>query len=147
MRNQPFHILLVEDNTADVFLFHEELEQAKLNYGLTVIGDGAEALAFVRGEGQYAASPVPDIAVLDLNLPKADGIQVLRAIRHSERLARVPVVITSSSDSLPPDVGAEQLHLNRYIRKPLELEDFLKIGAALKEVLDESQPSRVAADA
>jgi hypothetical protein len=68
-------------------------------------------------------------------------------MRNSERLARVPVVITSSSDSLPSEAGAEQLHISRYIRKPLELADFLKIGAALKEVLDENQPSRAAADA
>lgn len=139
MHNRPVHILLVEDNAADVFLFHKALEEAELNYELTVIDDGAEALAFVRGEGKYAESPRPNIAVLDLNLPKNDGVQVLRAIRHSERLACVPVVVTSSSESLPAQAKAEQLHVTRYIRKPPDLEDFLKIGAVLKEVLDESE--------
>ena len=139
MHSRPVHILLVEDNAADVYLFHKALEQAELNYEVTVIDDGAEALAFVRGEGKYAESLRPNIAVLDLNLPKNDGIQVLRAIRQSERLAFVPVVITSSSESLPASAKAEQLHINRYIRKPPDLEDFLKIGAVLKEVLEESE--------
>jgi CheY-like chemotaxis protein len=132
-------ILLVEDNPADVYLFRLALDAAGLNYELTVIADGAEALAFVQGEGKHASNPPPDLVVLDINLPKSDGIQVLRAIRRNERFANIPVVITSSSPSLPPRAAAEQLDFARYIRKPPDLEDFLRIGEVLKDVLLQSK--------
>ena len=99
--DEPVRILLVEDNTADVYLFRKALLGAELNFELTVIEDGGRAIAFVRGEGEYAGSPVPDLVVLDLSLPKNDGIQVLEAIRATKRFANVPVVITSSSPSPP----------------------------------------------
>ena len=139
MSGELFRILVVEDNTADVYLFRKALESAELNFELTVIEDGAEAIAFVLGEGKYAGSPAPALAVLDLNLPKNEGTEVLQAIRQSKHLANLPVVIMSSSASPSDRVKAEQLRVERFIVKPSNLEDFLKIGTVLKEVLLESR--------
>jgi len=98
---EPVRILLVEDNDADVYLFRKALKNAGLNFDLTVIEDGGRAIAFIRGEGQYAGSPVPDLAIIDLSLPKDDGIEVFEAIRAAERFADMPVVIASSSAKPP----------------------------------------------
>ena len=137
--DEPVRILLVEDNTADVYLFRKALLGVELNFELTVIEDGSTAIAFVRGEGEYAGSPVPDLAVLDLSLPKNDGIQVLEAIRATKRFANVPVVITSSSPSPPARLKDEHLQVVRYVMKPPDLEDFLQIGKALKGILRQSK--------
>jgi CheY-like chemotaxis protein len=99
-------------------------------------------MAFVRGDGEYAASPVPDIAIIDLNLPKHDGIQILEAIRAAERFADMPVVVTSSSAAPSARLKAEHLLVARYITKPPDLEEFLQIGSAVKEILLESQARR-----
>jgi CheY-like chemotaxis protein len=128
-------ILLVEDNAADVYLLRKAIAAANFEVELTVIEDGAEALAFVRAEGKYAARGVPDLAVLDLNLPKNEGTAVLTAIRQTKDVANVPVVITSSSPSPSDRSRVELLGIERYVVKPTDLEEFLKIGAILKEVL------------
>jgi CheY-like chemotaxis protein len=128
-------ILLVEDNEADVYLFRKALETAKLQVELTVMPDGAEALAFVRREGKYSASSVPDLVVLDLNLPKDGGIQVLRAIREKETFSNVPVAIVSSSASPQDRHETDKLGVDRYITKPPNLEEFLKIGQIFRELL------------
>jgi CheY-like chemotaxis protein len=99
MHSELFHILLVEDNAADVYLFRKALETAEVNFELTVISDGAEALTFVGREGKYSEHPVPDLAVLDLNLPRKGGDEILEAIHASRYFANVPVVIASSSSS------------------------------------------------
>jgi CheY-like chemotaxis protein len=137
--DEPFRVLLVEDNTADTYLFRKALAAAELNFELTVIEDGGRAIAFVCGEGEYAGSPVPDLVVLDLSLPKNDGIQVLKAIRATGRFAGTPVVMTSSSPSPPACLQEENLQLARYIMKPPDLEDFLQIGRVLKEILLQRQ--------
>jgi len=142
MSVELFRILLVEDNAADTYLFRKALEEAELNFELTVIEDGAEALAFVRGEGDYAGRQSPDLAVLDLNLPKNEGTEVLAALRQSEDLANMPVVITSSSPSPRDRMRTEQLRVQRYIMKPVNLADFMQIGTVLKEVLLESKAKR-----
>ena len=97
--------------------------------------DGAEALAFVQGEGRYSARSVPDLVVLDLNLPKDGGIQVLRAIRERETFSNVPVAVVSSSASPQDRDETGKLGVDRYIRKPSDLEEFLKIGQIFKELL------------
>src|SRR5215471_4441512 len=99
MSDRPFRILLVEDNAADTWLLRKALQNAALNFELIQIEDGAEALAFVRGEGEYAGSVTPDLAVVDLNLPKNDGVEVLEALRKSKSFSNVPVVIVTSSTS------------------------------------------------
>jgi len=137
--DEPVRILLVEDNPADVYLFRKALLGVELNFELTVIEDGGRAIAFVRGEGEYAGSPVPDLVVLDLSLPKDDGMQVLETIRATKRFANAPVVITSSSPSPPARLQDEHLQVVRYIMKPPDLKDFLRIGSALKGILLQSK--------
>jgi CheY-like chemotaxis protein len=135
-------ILLVEDNVADVYLFRMALQNAELNFELTVINDGGGAMAFARGEGMYAGAPVPDLALIDLSLPKNDGLQVLEAMRETARFADMPVVVLSSSASPPPRIKDERLRVARYIVKPPNLEEFLRIGTVLKEILLQSQARR-----
>ena len=138
MKGEPFRILLVEDNEADVYLFRKALRTAGLDFNLIVMEDGGRAIEFVRGEGGHAGRPIPDLAVIDLSLPKNDGVQVLDAIRADERFAGVPVVLTSSSATPPARLSETNLRVARYITKPPGLEEFLYIGAALKDILLES---------
>jgi CheY-like chemotaxis protein len=135
----PVHILLVEDNAADIYLFEKALLNAGLVFELTVIEDGGQAVAFVRGKGEYATHPVPDIAIIDLNLPKRDGIEVLEALRVAEGFERIPVVVTSSSSLPHTSLEQEHLRVARYITKPPDLEAFLQIGDIVKEILLESR--------
>lgn len=133
--NRTFHILLVEDNDADVYLMRHALQDAGLDVELTVIEDGAEALAFVRQEGKYAGSPIPDIAILDLNLPKVGGAVVLQAMRQSEAMSAVPVAIMTSSATPREQAETAELGISRFITKPPDLEGFLQVGQVLKEIL------------
>lgn len=138
MANERVRILLVEDNPGDIYLFRKAFETAGLNFELTVLRDGGAAIAFVQGEEIEAGSLVPDLIVMDLNLPKHDGAQVLQAIRNNERFARVPVVIASSFPTLNlPE--HQKLSVAKYIRKPSDLTEFLNIGAALKQVVFENK--------
>ena len=130
-----FRILLVEDNAADVYLMRQALKGAGLNFELTVIEDGADALSFARRLGKYANSPIPDLAVIDLNLPKNGGGEVLAAMRQSETLSKVPVAIMTSSSAPAEQLRVSVLGVQRFITKPPILEEFLQIGELLKEVL------------
>jgi CheY-like chemotaxis protein len=141
MTGDTVRILLVEDNAADVYLFRKALQSAGLNFELTVIDDGGAAMAFIHGEGKHSGTPVPDIAVLDFSLPKNDGLQVLEALRKSERFADMPVIITSSS-AKPPASLSQNLRVARYIMKPPDLEDFLQIGVAVKEIVLQNEAQR-----
>jgi two-component system, chemotaxis family, response regulator Rcp1 len=133
-------ILLVEDNDADVYLFRKALAAADFKFEITLAQDGAEALAFVRGEGKYSARSVPDLVVLDLNLPKDGGVQVLRAIRERETFSNVPVAVVSSSASPQDRDETDKLGIDRYVRKPADLEEFLKVGQIFKELLFPHSP-------
>ena len=135
MTDERFEILLVEDNAADAYLFRKALETAELDFELTILTDGAEALAFIRREGPYAKVVAPDLVIMDLNLPKNDGAEILTALRRSEEFSNVPVVVTSSSSSPRDQEKVMQLGIERYIRKPPDLEDFLQIGPILKDIL------------
>jgi CheY-like chemotaxis protein len=135
MNEKRFEILLVEDNAADAHLFRKALETANLNFELTVLTDGEEALAFVRREGRYANVVRPDLAIMDLNLPKSDGAEVLAALRNSQEFSNVLVVVASSSSYPRDNERVTQLGIARYIRKPTDLEDFLHIGLILKDIL------------
>lgn len=132
---QIFHILLLEDNPADIYLFREAFKSAGLNFVLTVIENGADGLAFARRQGKYAASSVPDLALLDLNLPKCGGASVLEAMRQNKDLERVPAFIVSSTAGPREQARAKELGIERFITKPPDLEDFLQIGQVVKEVL------------
>ena len=128
---ERFHILLVEDNSAEVYLFRKALTAAGLDFDLTVIEDGGKAMVYIRGN----ASPVPDLAVIDVSLPKNDGVHLLEAFRASPRFSGVPVVVSSSSNVPPPRLDLNKLRVERYIPKPPDLEAFMSIGEVLKDIL------------
>ena len=130
---QPIEILLVEDNPGDVDLTKEALEGAKVCNRLHVADDGAKAIAFLRKEGEYAAAPRPDLILLDLNLPKKDGRQVLAEIKAVPELAQIPVVILTTSDAEEDILRAYQLHANCYITKPVDFAQFLKVIKTIED--------------
>lgn len=136
------HILVVEDNPADVDLLRLALERAELDCDLTVIADGGDALALVQ-HPWTADSQLPDLVLLDLNLPKNDGLEVLSAMRGNPELARVSVAVLSSSSSPRDRTKMEAFGICRYITKPLGLDEYLEIGWVLKELLNrgKSEPS------
>jgi CheY-like chemotaxis protein len=138
--SEKAQILVVEDNPGDVMLLQMALESAGVACELTVIGDGGEALARVRQMGSAGAAAL-DLAILDLNLPKNDGIEILAGLRGNPWFAGVPVVILTSSSSPRELARIKGLQVARYITKPLDFEDYLKIGLILKDLLAERNRS------
>ena len=126
-------ILLVEDSPADVRLTREALKEAKVHNEIHVIQDGMAALAFLRKQGQYAASPRPDLILLDLNLPKKDGREVLAEIKQDDDLKRIPVVVLTTSRAEADVVRSYDLHANAYVTKPVDLTQFLHVIRSLEE--------------
>jgi two-component system response regulator len=124
-------ILLVEDSPTDILMTREALEQAKLINRLHVVEDGAEALAFLHRQGQHAAVPRPDLILLDLNLPKKNGQEVLAELKADEVLKLIPVVILTTSKAEEDIVKAYGLHANCYISKPVDFASFVKIIQAI----------------
>ena len=135
-------IVLVDDNPADVRLLRLALDNAHLDCELIVIDDGAEALAFVRQQGQDARNSPPDLAVLDFNLPKSDGFQILNAMRENRAFTGVPVAVLSSGLSPRDMAKIQEFSLARYITKPSTLEEFLKIGSSLKALIERGSDER-----
>jgi CheY-like chemotaxis protein len=130
---QPIEILLVEDNPGDVDLTKEALEGAKVCNRMSVVDDGAKALEFLHKTGPYADAPRPDLILLDLNLPKKDGRQVLADIKAVPELAQIPVVILTTSDADEDILRAYQLHANCYITKPVDFAQFLKVVRTIED--------------
>ena len=130
---RPIEILLVEDNPGDVDLTREALERAKVANRLHVLDDGAEAIEFVFRRGRYADAPRPDIILLDLNLPKKDGRQVLAEIKADRELAEIPVVVLTTSQADEDILRAYQLHANCYITKPVDFGQFLRVVESIEE--------------
>ena len=126
-RNGPIEILLVEDNPGDERLTREALTEGKVYSNLHWVKDGVEALEFLRKQGRYAGKPRPDIILLDLNLPKKDGREVLQEIKADERLMRIPVVILTTSKAEEDVLKTYTLHANCYVTKPVDLEQFIKV--------------------
>jgi CheY-like chemotaxis protein len=124
---KPVVILLVEDNPGDVRLTREALKEGKMSNRLSVVGDGVEALNFLRREGKYSDAPRPDIVLLDLNLPKKDGREVLAEIKADENLRRIPVVVLTTSQAEQDILKVYNLHANCYITKPVDLDQFIKV--------------------
>jgi CheY-like chemotaxis protein len=133
MRN--IRIFVAEDNSGDVELLRMALQTAEVVCELIVVSDGREALDFVRQQGKYAGHQPPDLAVLDLNLPKNDGLEVLAALRANEAFSRVPVAIVSSSSAPQELAKMQSLRVDRFIPKPPDLDQYLRIGTTLKELL------------
>jgi len=131
--SHPIDILLVEDNPGDVRLTIEALKEDKLQNNLHVVKDGIEAMAFLHQEGEYANAPRPDLILLDLNLPKKDGREVLNEIKADEGLKRIPVVVLTNSQAEEDILKTYDLHANCYITKPVNLEQFVKVVRSIEQ--------------
>jgi CheY-like chemotaxis protein len=129
----PIEILLVEDNPGDIRLTREALRDGKIYNNLYVVRDGVEAMAFLRKTGQYARAPRPDLILLDLNLPRKDGHEVLAEVKTDENLRRIPVVILTTSQAEEDIIKTYDLHVNCYITKPVDLDQFVKIVKSIEE--------------
>jgi CheY-like chemotaxis protein len=125
--SKPLEILIVEDNEGDVGLIEEVFEEAKIKTNIHVAEDGEEAVLYLRGEGKFFGSPRPDIIILDLNLPKKDGREVLREIKEDSSLKNIPVVVLTTSSNKKDIHGVYGLHANAYITKPLDFDQFIKV--------------------
>jgi len=132
MSARPVRILLVEDSPGDVRLTQEALKEGKVRNDLHVATDGVEAMAFLRREGEYADVPRPDLILLDLNLPKKDGREVLAEIRADGRLKRIPVVVLTTSRDEEDILKAYGLSANCYITKPVDLDQFIDVIKAIE---------------
>ncbi len=130
---RPVNILLVEDNPGDADLAREALESSKVNNELHVVEDGVKAMSFLRGEGVYSDTPHPDLILLDLNLPKKDGRQVLEEIKQDDNLKRIPVVILTTSKAEEDVLRSYNLHANCYITKPIDLNQFLHVVRSIED--------------
>jgi CheY-like chemotaxis protein len=130
---KSINILLVEDNPGDVRLTREALNENKIVNELSLAGDGEEALKFLRKENGYENAPKPDLILLDLNLPKKDGRQVLAEIKNDEKLKRIPVIILTSSKAEEDILKMYNLHANCYITKPIDLKQFMMVIKTIEE--------------
>ncbi|MBI3604092.1 MAG: response regulator [Nitrospirae bacterium] len=129
----PIDILLVEDNPGDVRLTKEALSASKLSNQLHVVPDGVEALAYLHQQGPYAQQPRPDLILLDLNLPKKDGREVLADIKADPLLKRIPVVVLTTSQAEQDILKTYELHANCYVTKPVDLDQFVEVVRSIKD--------------
>jgi CheY-like chemotaxis protein len=136
-------ILLAEDNPADVYLIREALREHGVEASVRVASDGREVLRLICPEKTEAPAPHFDLIILDLNLPRHDGIEILEQLRGSALLSSVPVVVLTSSDSPRDQKIANQLGATRYLRKPSNLEQFLALGEILKSLMDGTHAASV----
>ena len=132
MNSRTIEILLVEDNPGDARLTLEAFKEGKVVNNLTVMGDGVEALAYLRRQGQYANAVQPDLILLDLNLPKKDGREVLAEIKADERLRNIPVIVLTTSAAEEDIARAYSRHANCYITKPVDLNQFLHVVQSIE---------------
>lgn len=123
----PVEILLIEDDPGDVLMTKEALADAKMANELHVVNNGEEALAFLFREGPYADAPRPGLILLDLNLPRVDGREVLARIKAEEELRRIPVVVLTTSEAEEDVLRSYDLHANAYVTKPVDFEAFVKV--------------------
>jgi chemotaxis family two-component system response regulator Rcp1 len=131
---KPIEILLVEDNPGDVRLTVEALKESKMrNNNMSVVGDGVEALAFLHREGKYADAPRPDLILLDLNLPKKGGHEVLAEIKADENLRCIPVVVLTASEAEQDITRAYDLHADCYITKSFDLDQFVMVVKSIED--------------
>ena len=129
----PIEILLVEDNPGDVRLTQEAIREAKIRNRLNVVTDGEEAVAYVRRQGNFADQPRPDLILLDLNLPKKDGREVLQDLKSDPDLHRIPVVVLTSSAAEQDILSTYDLYANAYVTKPVDLEQFMHVVASIQD--------------
>jgi len=130
---KAIEILLVEDNPGDARLAQEAIHEAKWENHLNWVHDGIEAIHFLRRQGRYGSAPRPDLILLDLNLPRKDGREVLAEIKQDDHLRRIPVIILSTSDAEEDILRAYKLKANSYISKPVHLNEYVRIVKSLQE--------------
>jgi CheY-like chemotaxis protein len=123
----PIEVLLVEDDPGDVLMTQEAFEEHKVRNNLAVVNDGAEAIAYLRREGRYSDAPRPDLVLLDLNLPRRDGREVLAEIKNDPELRQIPVVVLTTSQADEDIARSYQLHANAYVTKPVDFERFIEV--------------------
>ncbi len=126
-------VLLVEDDPGDVLMTREAFEDYKVHNELHVVNDGTEAMAFLRREGDKADAPRPDLVLLDLNLPRMDGREVLQAIKSDPELASIPVVVLTTSEAEEDVLRSYSLHANAYVTKPVDFERFIQVVRQIDE--------------
>jgi CheY-like chemotaxis protein len=130
---RPIEVLLVEDDEGDVLMTREALEEGKVRTHLTVVGDGVEAMDYLRRAGRYAEAVRPDIVLLDLNLPKRNGRQVLADVKADPDLRRIPVVVLTTSEAEDDVLGSYDLHANAYVTKPVDFDRFVEVIRQIDE--------------
>jgi CheY-like chemotaxis protein len=130
---RPIEVLLVEDDEGDVVMTREALDEGKVVNRLHVAPDGVAAIEFLRREGPHADAPRPDLILLDLNLPRRDGRQVLAEVKADEDLRRIPVVVLTTSEAEEDIVRSYDLHANAYITKPVDFERFVQVVQQIDE--------------
>ena len=129
----PIEVLLVEDDPGDVLMTQEAFEEHKVRNRLTVVSDGAEALSYLRREGQYAGAVRPDLILLDLNLPRMDGRELLAQIKADDALRAIPVVILTTSRADEDILRSYDLHANAYVTKPVDFDRFIAVVRQIDE--------------
>ena len=130
---RPIHILLVEDNPGDARLTKEALKEGKVRNDLVVVPDGVEAMAYLRQTGPYRDAARPDLILLDLNLPRMDGREVLAEVKADDRLKTIPVVVLTTSRSEQDILKSYGLHANCYVTKPVDLEQFITVIRSIED--------------
>jgi DNA-binding response OmpR family regulator len=131
--DKPLEILLVEDNKGDIGLITEFFIDSKIRTNLHIAEDGEEAIRFLCGKDQFLGSPLPDIIILDWNLPKKDGSEVLKEIKENNNLKSIPVIILTTSSAEKDMVRAYDLHANAYIIKPLDFDEFMTVIGSIQD--------------
>jgi CheY-like chemotaxis protein len=126
-------VLLVEDDPGDVLLIREAFEDNKVHNRLHVVADGVEALSFLRREGEHADAPQPDLVLLDLNLPRKDGREVLAEVKGDDALQHIPVVVLTTSKAEEDVLRSYKLHANAYVTKPVDFERFIDVVRQIDE--------------
>lgn len=130
---RPITVLIVEDNRADIRLVQEVLKEGKICIGLNIAEDGIEAMAYLRKEDKYKDADTPDVVLLDLNMPKKNGFEVLEEMKEDEYLRRIPVIVMTISKTEEDILKSYNLHANAYIVKPVELNQFVEAVRSIKD--------------
>jgi CheY-like chemotaxis protein len=131
--SRPIEVLLVEDDPGDVLMTQEAFKDYKIANTLTVVTNGEDAIAYLRKQGRFADVATPDLVLLDLNLPRRDGREVLRDVKSDPELRRIPVVVLTTSDAEEDVLASYDLHANAYVRKPVDFEQFVTAVRAIDD--------------
>lgn len=131
--SSPVRILVVDDDPGDVLMIEEALEGSDVDKAIDVVGDGQEAMEFLRGEGRHVGAPRPDMILLDLNMPRMDGRQVLSEVKSDDDLRTIPIVVLTTSNADTDILSSYSLQANAYVTKPIDLDDFNDVVRRIDE--------------